>query len=217
MYFIHQVILARKQRKNLLVFESSWQLSATLGESFILSLRLMNVKQEKLWKPIFVVFGVTWSGIKPESNVAVAEALSTRSLMGSWVKIWNSWDHFSTDAQKWIYAVFVFRQLILDSPEKVNSFSPSLSLDCYYYMMIKILSKNFEHDWWQQYFKNTAVPLYKKKNCGKVFVQTPACDGLVSAGMDNAHINSGRKRTYFFREKQIGAKTHKSGRKTHAV
>ena len=36
----------------------------------------------KLWIPIFIVFGMTRSGIEPESTASVADALSTRPLIG---------------------------------------------------------------------------------------------------------------------------------------
>ena len=36
----------------------------------------------KLWIPIFIVFGLTQPGIKPVSTVSVADALSTRPLIG---------------------------------------------------------------------------------------------------------------------------------------
>ena len=36
----------------------------------------------KLWIPIFIVFGLTRPGIEPESTVSVADALSTRPLIG---------------------------------------------------------------------------------------------------------------------------------------
>ena len=37
---------------------------------------------EKLWIPIFIVFGLTWPGIEPESTASVADALSSRPLIG---------------------------------------------------------------------------------------------------------------------------------------
>ena len=36
----------------------------------------------KLWIPIFMVFGLTRPGIEPESTASVADALSTRPLIG---------------------------------------------------------------------------------------------------------------------------------------
>ena len=36
----------------------------------------------KLWIPIFIVFGLTRPGIEPESTASVADALSTRPLIG---------------------------------------------------------------------------------------------------------------------------------------
>ena len=36
----------------------------------------------KLWIPVFIVFGMTRPGIEPESTVSVADALSTRPLIG---------------------------------------------------------------------------------------------------------------------------------------
>ena len=36
----------------------------------------------KLWIPLFIVFGLTRPGIEPESTASVADALSTRPLIG---------------------------------------------------------------------------------------------------------------------------------------
>ena len=36
----------------------------------------------KLWIPIFIVFGLTRLGIEPKFTVSVADALSTRPLIG---------------------------------------------------------------------------------------------------------------------------------------
>ena len=41
----------------------------------------------KMWIPIFIIFGLTRPGIKPESTVSVADALSTRSLIGHRAKV----------------------------------------------------------------------------------------------------------------------------------
>ena len=56
-------------------------LSTTHGGGFTLSLLVLNVKQES-WEYQFLVFGLTQPGIEPESTARVADALSTRPLIG---------------------------------------------------------------------------------------------------------------------------------------
>ena len=68
-------------------FRSSSQalrLSTTHGRGFTLSLLLLNVK---LGIAIFMVFGLTGPRIEAESTVSVADALSTRPLIGINLKI----------------------------------------------------------------------------------------------------------------------------------
>ena len=57
-------------------------LSTTHGGGFTLSLLIAERQAGKLWIPIFIVFGLTRPGIEPESTASVADALSTRPLIG---------------------------------------------------------------------------------------------------------------------------------------
>ena len=57
-------------------------LCTTHGGSFTLSLLIAERQAGKLWIPIFIVFGLTQPGIEPESTASVADALSTRTLIG---------------------------------------------------------------------------------------------------------------------------------------
>ena len=53
----------------------------------------------KLWIPIFIVFGLTRPGIEPESTVSVADALSTRPLIGYGTELCNlvqNWTHLNS-------------------------------------------------------------------------------------------------------------------------
>ena len=69
-------------------------LSTTHGGGFTLSLFNVERQAGKLWIPIFIVFGLTRLGIEPESTVSVADALSTRPLIGlinfKWINF-NEW------------------------------------------------------------------------------------------------------------------------------
>ena len=60
---------------NLPVYHTRWRLH---------TVPLIAERQAgKLWIPIFIVFDLTRPGIKPESTVSIADALSTRPLIGS--------------------------------------------------------------------------------------------------------------------------------------
>ena len=75
--------MTRKQRRDLLVYESSCHLSTTHGRGFTLSLLIAERQAWKLSIPIFIVFGLTPPEIKPKSNVSVTDAVSTRPLIGN--------------------------------------------------------------------------------------------------------------------------------------
>ena len=45
--FVHQIVLARRQRRDHSVFESSCHLSTTHGEGFTLSFLMQNAQQER--------------------------------------------------------------------------------------------------------------------------------------------------------------------------
>ena len=63
-HFIRQVALVRRQRRKLLVFETSCHLSTTLDGDFTLSLFNDEHSAVKQWISIFIVFGLTRSEIE---------------------------------------------------------------------------------------------------------------------------------------------------------
>ena len=72
--FIHQVALARRE-KRFLVIESNCLLPTCLVEvSHCLSF-LAKSQAEKLGIPIFIVFGLTRVEIEPESTISVSDNL----------------------------------------------------------------------------------------------------------------------------------------------
>ena len=81
LHFIHQVALARRQRRDLYglrVKLPAAHLSITLGGSSTPSLLLLNVKQgRKLLTPSFIVFGLTRLEIEPVFTISAADGLST--------------------------------------------------------------------------------------------------------------------------------------------
>ena len=74
--FIHQVALARRQRKKLIA-AVELPPSAHL-EGFTLSLIVAHRQILKLWISIFMAFGVTRAGIEPILIASVPDALSSR-------------------------------------------------------------------------------------------------------------------------------------------
>ena len=74
---------ARRQRRDLSVFESSFHLPTCQPHTEEASRCPFNCWTPS-WEAVktnFIVFGLTKSGIEPESTVSVADALSTRSLI----------------------------------------------------------------------------------------------------------------------------------------
>ena len=76
-HFIHQVTLARRQRRGLDGFRVKLPLPTIHGGGFTLSLILLNVKQGS-WNAIFLVFGVIRPGIEPVFTVSVADTQKTK-------------------------------------------------------------------------------------------------------------------------------------------
>ena len=81
-HFIPQVALARRQRRDLSIFKSSWHLPTCLPNTLI-----AQRQAGKLRIPIFIVFGLTRPEIEPESTAPVADALSIRPLIGNFLII----------------------------------------------------------------------------------------------------------------------------------
>ena len=75
--FIHQVALAKSQRRDLSIFESSCHLPTCLPHTVEAShCPFARPKAGALWVPIFIAFGKTRLGIKPECTVWVVDSLS---------------------------------------------------------------------------------------------------------------------------------------------
>ena len=74
-WFNRYVTWVRRQRRDMLVFESRCHLSTTHGGGFTLHLFNAERYARKLWVPIFIVFGLMRLGIEPNSTVSIADAV----------------------------------------------------------------------------------------------------------------------------------------------